>query len=246
MPSISAVIPAFNEEAAIRTTVEGVARALREVGADFEVVVVDDGSRDRTASVVLGLRETLPMVRLVQHETNRGYGAALGTGFAAAEKELLFLTDGDTQFDPREIAKLLPRLEHADLAIGYRKPRRDPWQRRFFGWGWNTLINLLFGYTARDVDCAFKLFPRALLRELNVTSEAHTFSPELIVKARRAGYRIAEVRVTHLPRRVGEAKGSRPDAIARSLIELLRFRLALARSDGARHAVRAGGAHPES
>ena len=231
MPSISAVIPAFNEEAAIAATVTGVARALAELGADFEVVVVDDGSRDRTADVVLGLRDDLPMVRLVSHPTNRGYGAALGTGFAAARNDLLFLTDGDKQFDPREVARLLPLLEHADLAIGYRKPRADPWRRRFFGWGWNTLINVLFGYTARDVDCAFKLFPRSLLTELNVTSTAHTFSPELIVKARRAGYRVAEVRVTHLPRRAGEAKGSRPDAIVRSLYELLRFRFAMTRTE---------------
>ena len=183
MPSISAVIPAFNEEDAIAATVTGVARALADLGADFEVVVVDDGSRDKTADVVLGLRDELPMVRLVSHSTNRGYGAALGTGFAAAEKDLLFLTDGDKQFDPREVARLLPLLEHADLAIGYRKPRADPWQRRFFGWGWNALINVLFGYTARDVDCAFKLFPRSLLTELNVTSLAHTFSPELIVRS---------------------------------------------------------------
>ena len=228
MRSISAVIPAFNEEDAIAGTVAGVARALADLGADFEVVVVDDGSRDNTAAVVHGLREQLPMVRLVSHSVNRGYGAALGTGFAAAANDLLFLTDGDTQFDPREVARLLPLLDHADLAIGYRKPRADPWQRRFFGWGWNTIINALFGYTARDVDCAFKLFPRALLAELNVISTAHTFSPELIVKARRAGYRVAEVRVTHLPRAAGVAKGSRPDAIVRSLYQLLHLRLALA------------------
>lgn len=228
MPSISAVIPAFNEEDAIAGTVTGVAQALDGLGIDFEIVVVDDGSRDKTAAVVHELRDRFPMVRLVSHGTNRGYGAALATGFAAASNDLLFLTDGDRQFDPREIAKLLPLLDQADLAIGYRKPRADPWQRRFFGWGWNALINRLFGYTARDVDCAFKLFPRRLIAELDVTSQAHTFSPELIVKARRAGYRVAEVRVTHLPRRLGEAKGSRPDAIVRSLVELLKFRLAVA------------------
>ncbi len=230
MPSISAVIPAYNEERAIGSTVEAVVEALGGLVDDHEVIVVDDGSRDATASIVGALRERLPSVRLVSHETNRGYGAALATGFATATRELLFLTDGDKQFDVRELAAFLPKLGEADLVIGYRRPRADPWVRRFYGWGWNVLVNLLFGHTARDVDCAFKLFPRRVLAELRVHSTGHTFSPELIIKARRAGYRVAEMRVSHYPRLAGQPKGARPDAILRALYELAKLRLELRRS----------------
>jgi glycosyltransferase involved in cell wall biosynthesis len=225
VPSISAVIPAYNEERAIASTVEAVVAALAGLVDDFEVIVVDDGSRDATAGIVDTLRERLPSVRLVSHAANCGYGAALATGFAAATRDLLFLTDGDKQFDVRELAGFLPLLDRADLVIGYRRPRADPWVRRLYGWGWNALVNLFFGYTARDVDCAFKLFPRRVLAELNVHSTGHTFSPELIVKARRAGCRVAEVRVSHYPRLAGQPKGARPDAIIRALYELARLRL---------------------
>jgi glycosyltransferase involved in cell wall biosynthesis len=225
LPSISAVIPAYNEERAIASTVEAVVGALSSLVDDYEVVVVDDGSRDATAGIVRGLGERFPPVRLVSHDVNRGYGAALGTGFAAATRELLFLTDGDKQFDVRELAGCLPLLDRADLVVGYRRPRADPWVRRLYGWGWNMLVNTFFGYTARDVDCAFKLFPRRILRELKVHSTGHTFSPELLIKARRAGYRVAEVRVTHYPRLAGQPKGARPDAIVRAMYELARLRL---------------------
>ncbi len=228
MLSISAVLPAYNEEEVIADSVAAMVQALEALGVEYEVIVVNDGSRDRTAEIVADLGRRDPHVRLVAHSENRGYGAALWTGFTSATKELVFLTDGDKQFDVSELREFLPLLDGADMVIGYRKPRADPFIRRLNGWGWNRIVTLLFGYTARDVDCAFKLFPRALLAELNVTSTAHTFSPELIVKARRAGYRVAEVRVTHLPRAAGVAKGSRPDAIVRSLYQLLHLRLALA------------------
>jgi glycosyltransferase involved in cell wall biosynthesis len=231
LPSISAVIPAYNEERAIASTVEAVVDALSTLVDDYEVIVVDDGSRDATASIVRGLGERFPAVRLVSHEVNLGYGAALGTGFAAATRELLFLTDGDKQFDVRELAGCLPLLDQADLIVGYRRPRADPWVRRLYGWGWNLLVNTFFGYTARDVDCAFKLFPRRILHELNVRSTGHTFSPELLIKARRSGYSVAEVRVTHYPRLAGQPKGARPDAIVRAMYELARLRLEIRGSD---------------
>jgi glycosyltransferase involved in cell wall biosynthesis len=230
VPSISAVIPAHNEEPIIASTVEAVDETLSRLVDDYEIVVVNDGSRDATASIVEELGRQRPAVRLVSHAVNRGYGAALATGFGAATREYVFLTDGDRQFDVRELGGLLPLLASADIVVGYRRPRADPWVRRFYGWGWNLLVNVMFGYTARDVDCAFKLFPRALLDDVKLESTGHTLSPELLVKARRAGYRVAEVRVTHLPRPAGEAKGARVDHIVRSLLELAKLRLELARS----------------
>jgi glycosyltransferase involved in cell wall biosynthesis len=228
VPSISAVIPAYNEERAIASTVESVVEALSTLVDDYEIVVVDDGSRDATAHIVRDLGTRFPVVRLVSHADNRGYGAALATGFGSATRELLFLTDGDKQFDVRELAGFLPLLAAADFVIGYRRPRADPRVRRLYGWGWNVLVNTLFGYTARDVDCAFKLFPRRVLTELNIHSTGHTFSPELLIKARRAGYRVAEMRVSHYPRLAGQPKGARPDAIVRALYELACLRLEVA------------------
>jgi glycosyltransferase involved in cell wall biosynthesis len=227
--SISAVIPAYNEEGIIASTAEAVDDILSHLVDDHEVIVVNDGSRDATPRIVEDLGRERPTVRLVSHAVNRGYGAALATGFEAATREYIFLTDGDRQFDVRELEGFLPLLASADVIVGYRKPRADPWQRRFFGWGWNLLVNTLFGHTARDVDCAFKLFPRALLQDVHLHSTGHTLSPELLIKARRAGYRIAEVRVTHLPRTKGEAKGARIDHIVRSLLELVQLRLEVAR-----------------
>lgn len=223
LPSISAVIPAYNEERAIASTVEAVVGALSSLVDDYEVVVVDDGSRDATAGIVRGLGERFPPVRLVSHDVNRGYGAALGTGFAAATRELLFLTDGDKQFDVRELAGCLPLLDRADLVVGYRRPRADPWVRRLYGWGWNMLVNTFFGYTARDVDCAFKLFRRSVWESIPVHSRGATFSAELLVKARRVGYRVKERPVSHLPRTAGSPTGAKPAVIVRAFIELFRL-----------------------
>src|SRR5215213_3019950 len=165
VPSISAVIPAHNEALIIASTVAAVDETLSRLVDDYEVIVVNDGSRDATPTIVEELGRERPAVRLVSHTVNRGYGAALATGFAAATREYVFLTDGDRPFDVRELEGFLPLLATADVIVGYRKPRADPWQRRFFGWGWNWLVNTMFGHTARDVDCAFKLFPRRLLED---------------------------------------------------------------------------------
>ncbi len=229
MPSISVVLPAYNEEENVPRTVGNVVEALDGLVDDFEIIVVDDGSRDGTAEVTRNLAARHPQVRLVQHEVNRGYGAALATGFAAATKELVFMTDGDAQFDVREIRKLLPLLDSADLAIGYRAPRRDPFHRLVYAWGWNLLINLLFGYTARDVDCAFKLFRRSILEDFVVDSRGATFSAEFLVRARRTGHQIREVGVRHLPRLAGRPTGGRPDVVLRAFKELIKFRWRLAR-----------------
>lgn len=225
--SISAVIPAYNEERIIASTVEALDETLARLVDDYEIIVVNDGSHDATPQIVEQLGRERPAVRLVSHAVNQGYGATLATGFAAATREYIFLTDGDRQFDVRELEGFLPLLEGADVVVGYRRPRADPLVRRFYGWGWNQLVNTMFGYTARDVDCAFKLFPRRLLQDVKLVSTGHTLSPELLIKARRAGFEVAEVRVTHLPRTEGEAKGARIDHIIRSLLELMRLRMDL-------------------
>jgi glycosyltransferase involved in cell wall biosynthesis len=227
MPSISAVLPAYNEEKVIADTATTVAAALAELTDDYEVIVVNDGSRDATRQEVEALSAGKPEIRCISHPSNRGYGAALGTGFSAATRELIFLTDGDKQFDPRELDRFLPHIEHADLVIGYRSPRRDPVMRRINGWGWNLIVRLLFGYVARDVDCAFKLFRRSVWESLEVRSTGATFSAEFLIKARRKGYRFMELRATHYPRTAGSATGAKPSVIFRAFKELIKLRLAL-------------------
>ena len=224
---ISAVLPAHNEEKVIAASVGAMVETLEGLGADYEVIVVDDGSRDRTADIVAGLSPSNPHVRLVSHQSNRGYGAALWTGFTSATKELVFLTDSDKQFDVAELREFLPLLDGADLVIGYREPRADPLIRRLNGWGWNAIVRLLFGYTARDVDCAFKLFRRRVLDHVNVHATGATFSAELLVKARRLGFVVRERRASHFPRPAGTPTGAKPAVILRAFRELLRLRLQL-------------------
>lgn len=217
-------MPAYNEEPNIAPQVLDVIETLRPITDDFEVIVVNDGSRDRTGEIVQELAAEYPQVRLVQHPKNQGYGAALYSGFTNASKELVFLTDSDRQFDLNDIHKLLPLIDKADIVAGYRAPRRDPPIRILNGWGWNALVVLLFGYVARDVDCAFKLFKRDILQRITLITRGATFSAEFLVRAQRAGYRIIEVPVTHRPRRAGSPTGARPDVILRAFKELFRLR----------------------
>jgi glycosyltransferase involved in cell wall biosynthesis len=222
--SISGVLPAYNEEALIGATATAMARVLADRTDDYEVIVVNDGSKDRTREVLEELSAKDSHIRGVNHPVNRGYGEALRTGFDSATKELIFFTDGDKQFDVTEIDRLLPHTERAELVIGYRSPRRDPAVRLIYAWGWKTLVSLLFGYAARDVDCAFKLFQRRVWQRVRVHSGGATFSAEFLIKARRCGYRVIEVPVTHYPRTAGKPTGGNPRVIARAFRDLFWLR----------------------
>lgn len=201
------------------------AETLQRLAEDYEVIVVNDGSRDRTREVVESLNATNPRIRCVSHPVNRGYGEALRTGFSAATKDLIFLTDGDKQFDVNEVERFIPVIERADIVAGYRSPRRDPFVRLVYAFGWNTLVRLLFGRTVRDVDCAFKLFKRKVWTSINVHSGGATFSAEFLVRAKRAGFRMAELPVTHFPRTAGRPTGGNPRVILRAFRDLLWLRL---------------------
>lgn len=227
MNSLSVVLPAYNEESNIEPMIENVLKTFSPLAPDLEVIVVNDGSRDRTADKIQSAASRHPNVRMVLHVKNLGYGAALYDGFIAAKKEWVFLTDSDRQFKLSELEKLIPYTLTSDLVVGYRAPRRDPFHRRLWGWGWNSLVRLMFGYAARDVDCAFKLFKREVMDHITITSRGATFSAEFLVRAKRAGYKIAEVPVSHLPRPAGKPTGARIDVIVRAFRELVRVRLAL-------------------
>lgn len=225
-PSLSAVLPAYNEEAVIERTVRHVAGVLADLADDFEIIVTNDGSRDRTGDILTQLQQDAPELRLrvVTHPRNQGYGAALASGFNAARKELVFLTDGDKQFDVAELAGFLPEMdERTDLVIGWRYKRADPPLRLLNAWGWKLLVNRLFGYTARDVDCAFKLFRRRVWESMTVHARGATFSAEFLVKARRLGFRAKERPVGHFPRTAGSPTGARLSVIVRAFVELFRL-----------------------
>ncbi|MCB9009380.1 MAG: glycosyltransferase family 2 protein [Ardenticatenaceae bacterium] len=223
-------MPAFNEAENIPEMVADVLRVLPRLADDFEIIVVDDGSRDDTAVVTQTLAAQHPELKLVQHEVNKGYGTAVLTGLTHASKDLVFFTDADRQFDLSEIEKLLAKIETADLVVGYRAPRRDPFMRRLNGKGWSWLVTLLFGYTARDIDCAFKLMRRSVVERLQdeITSGGATFSAEFLVRAKRAGFKIAEVAINgHRPRVAGSPTGANLRVIARAFKELVQVRLGL-------------------
>ena len=225
-PSVSAVLPAYNEEVVIERSVRQLARVLSSLAPDFEIIVTDDGSQDRTGEILARLAEHEPelCLRVVTHEHNQGYGAALASGFDAAVKDLVFFTDGDKQFDAWELTGLLPAIEPGvDLVIGWRRKRADSPLRLLNAWGWKQLVNCLFGYTARDVDCAFKLFRRRVWQSLTVRSRGATFSAEFLIKARRLGFSVVELPVNHYPRTGGSPTGARPAVIARAFKELFQL-----------------------
>ncbi len=229
MPSVSLVMPAYNEAENIEPMVDEATPALESVTDDYEIIVVDDGSADNTAGVTSSVMERHPHVRLVQHPINQGFGAAVFSGFTSAEKEWIFYTDADRQFVLAELVKFVPAMDRADLIAGYRAPRQDPFLRVFYGKGWSMLCTLLFGYTVRDVDCGFKLFRREIIQALApaIASRGATFSIEWLVRAKRAGYRFEELPVTHRPRVAGSQTGANIDVIVRAFRELWHFRMQL-------------------
>ena len=229
MPTISLVMPAYNEAENIEPMVEEATPALEANADDYEIIVVDDGSADDTAAVTRRVMESHPHVRLVEHPVNQGFGAAVFSGFTNAEKDWIFYTDADRQFVLSELERFVPYMDEADLIAGYRAPRRDPFMRVFYGKGWSALCTLVFGYTVRDVDCGFKLFRRDIIQNLapTIASRGATFSIEWLVRAKRAGYRFVELPVTHRPRVVGSQTGANINVIVRAFRELVQVRLQL-------------------
>lgn len=223
VPSISAVLPAYNEEDNIAKAVGDTIEVLESLGSDYEVIVVDDGSHDRTGEITQALSQENPRVRLVSHPVNRGYGGALRTGFSAATKELVFLNASDNQFDPRELHKLLPLIQEADIVNPYRRARQDPAHRRLNAAGWNLLMRLLFGYVARDIDCGFKLFRREVLDRVNLTTDSALLDTQFLVGAKKRGFIIAETPVSHYPRTAGSQTGANLRVIIRAFRDLLRY-----------------------
>lgn len=221
--SLSVILPAYNEEALIGQTLCTVMAALSSWMHDFEVIVANDGSKDRTADIVAQVAAYDRRIRLVNHPVNQGYGAALVTGFESVNKELAFFMDADGQFDIRDLVRFFPLIDEYGAVLGYRRERQDTWMRKLNAWGWKQLVRFIFGIHVRDIDCAFKLFRAEFFRTQRLETRGAMINVEIIYKLARAGYTYTEVGVQHLPRRAGKATGAKPAVILRALRELFLY-----------------------
>src|SRR5579884_3897154 len=199
--SLSVILPAHNEEEAIAGTLRNVVETLTPWVEDFEVIVVNDGSRDNTRAIVEAAAAQEPRIRLINHAVNQGYGAALVSGFEAVTRELAFFMDSDGQFDIHDIERFFPLIHEYDAVLGYRVNRQDTWMRKLNAWGWKILVGMVFGVYVRDVDCAFKLYRADFFREHKLETRGAMINTEILYKFTRAGYTFTQVGVRHLPRR---------------------------------------------
>jgi glycosyltransferase involved in cell wall biosynthesis len=228
---LSYFFPAHNEEANLAGLVEEALATLPSLADTFEIIAVNDGSRDRTAAIADELTAAHPdVVRAVHHPTNLGYGAALRSGLAAARYELVAFTDGDRQFQVKDLGRLTERLGGADtpdVVVGFRVKRADPLIRTIYARLYRLANRIFFGLTVTDVDCACKLFRREALDGLRVESGGAFFSAELLIKLRAAGRSVVEVGVPHYPRTAGSPTGAKPSVVLRAVKDfwLLRLRM---------------------
>ena len=228
---LSYFFPAHNEEANLEGLVAEALAALPDLADTFEIIAVDDGSRDATASIAEGLAERHPdVVRLVRHPVNLGYGAALRSGFAASRYDLVAFTDGDRQFKVADLGRLTARLAAADspdVVVGFRIKRADPLVRTLYARAYRLANRIFFGLRVTDVDCACKLFRRPALQTIRVDSGGAFFSAELLIKLQAEGASVAEVGIPHYPRTAGSATGARPSVVFRAVRDFWWLRLRL-------------------
>jgi glycosyltransferase involved in cell wall biosynthesis len=231
--TVSVILPAHNEEPNIRRVVECCREVCRKLFSDHEIIVVDDGSADNTAQAVKDISTSDPKIKLAQHPKNRGYGAALRSGFNASKMDWIFFMDADGQFNPEEMTIMLPYLDDYDMIAGYRIRRSDSAYRRFLGWLFSRSVDLFFGAGLKDVDCAFKFIRGKLLRALTLTTEGALINTEILYQARQKKWRIMEVGVHHYPRMAGEQSGGSSRVITKAIVEYWRLfvRLRSMRSD---------------
>lgn len=221
--SLSIVLPAYNEEANIKRAVEQAVEVGSRLADPFEVIVVDDGSRDHTGAVVQEMiRKDPAHIRLLTHKPNQGYGAALRTGFEHARYNLVFFTDSDNQFDISELEYFIPLMSDYEMVTGFRVYRYDTVMRCILSWIYNRIVGVLFRLRVRDVDCAYKLMRREVVQQVTIQCENFFVNTELLAKARKWNFRIAEKGVRHYPRTAGETT-VRPSDIPRTLATIFRM-----------------------
>ena len=220
LPGISVFLPCHNEEGNVERVVGALDRELPKVSDRYEIVVVNDGSRDRTGEIADRLAADNPRLKVVHHPVNRGYGGAVTSGIRACTQPWVVLCDGDGQFEASDIARLAAKAPQCDVVAGYRSHRADPLMRKVNGKAWTLLMRLLLGIRIRDIDCGLKLFRRDLLSGIELQARGAMISAELMAILAGRGARICEVDVHHLPRVSGEQSGASLKVIARAFREL--------------------------
>lgn len=218
--SLTITFPCYNEEANVERVTRQAVEVGRALADDLEVVVVNDGSKDRTGEIAERLAAELPEVRVVHNNPNRGYGGALARGFKEATKNWIFYTDGDGQFDMWELRDVLPLLERCDVVSCYRMDRKDPLLRKINAFAWTTLVRLLFGLRLRDIDGAFKIYPKPFIDAIELRSRGALIDTEMLAKARNFGLKIGQRGVHHYPRTAGQQTGANLKVILRAFKEL--------------------------
>jgi glycosyltransferase involved in cell wall biosynthesis len=225
---LSVFFPAYNDSGTIASLVITALHSARKLTPDFEVIVVNDGSADKTAEILDELAHTYPEVRVVHHERNRGYGGALRTGFATATRELVFYTDGDAQYDPAEMELLWRRLDDSvDVVNGYKISRSDPMHRIVIGRIYHHTVKLLFGLGVRDVDCDFRLIRRSVFDKVQLEKDSGVICLEMMKKITDAGFRIAEVPVHHYHRAHGKSQFFNFRRLFRTGVDVMKLWVAL-------------------
>lgn len=220
---ISAFFPAYNDAMTISSVVIATVQTLQKITDDFEVIVVDDGSTDGTPEILGELQRLYPhFLRVERHPRNRGYGGAVQTGIASATKDWIFYTDGDGQYDVRELA-LLAELagDTVDVVNGFKIARSDPTYRKLIGWAYNIFVHVAFGLKIRDVDCDFRLMRRTLFERLELKSSSGTICVEMVKKLQDVGCRFREVPVHHFHRSVGRSYFFRPYWLMKTFVDLM-------------------------
>ncbi|MCL5409626.1 MAG: glycosyltransferase family 2 protein [Patescibacteria group bacterium] len=223
---LSAFFPAYNEEKNIAQTVDRAFSVLSKLPLKkFEVIVINDGSQDKTDQVLEKLQKKYTQLRVITHHPNKGYGEAIKSGLYNAKYDWIVFTDADGQFDFSEVENLLAKINQAPVVVGFRLNRQDSLLRKFNGWGWTLLANILLGINIRDVDCAFKLIKKEVIDHIPhlQSTRGGMISPELIARIRKAGYPIVEVGVHHFSRSHGRQTGANIRVIIKSFIDLFKL-----------------------
>jgi glycosyltransferase involved in cell wall biosynthesis len=223
LKNISVFFPAYNEQDNIAQTVENAFKIIPDIAKNFEILVINDGSSDKTADVLAQLSRKYNNLRVLTHQHNKGYGGALKTGFASARYDYIFFSDGDGQFNLRQIEKLLALAQTCDIVAGFRMKRQDPFHRIVNAKAYNMLVRILFGLNVRDIDCAFKMIKKNVIEAIELKSDSQFISAEFLIKAKKRGFIIKQVGVDHFPRKTGKATGANLSAIINSFRELFKL-----------------------
>lgn len=222
--TLSVFFPAYNEEVNIEKTVRRAKKVLLEVANKWEILIINDGSTDKTGQVAAELRREDKRIDVINHPTNQGYGTALKSGFSNARYPWVAFTDSDGQFNFSEIKKFLPLMKNSDLILGYRLNRADSFLRKIYTFVWGKIPVVLWGLKVRDYSCGFKLIKKKVFDAVQpLVGEEKVTQIEMLVKAKRKGFRFAEVGVRHYPRKFGRPTGANIKVVVRSITDLFKL-----------------------